>query len=352
MNMGTGLDRNIWEQLLSLEDVDITQQWFKLIHKKSLSLRRTKEINASAKQAREYFRNAKEANFSVKPLLTYYGVASLSRSLILLLKPKSGEESLTSGHGITTVNWDSCLSGDPINGLRNLGSLLIQPCSGLFSDFVNETKNQTFLHVSSDAIDWKISYDIPPHNLQISFNDIHCRTPDLYREYSNISSDIKYSYVSSIKIDKEQKNVSIQISKKNTDNFINTYTNLGFKSDLVNELIVLYTDFDTFEKITPMLINSYIHRSFDLIPNLYISDLFNSRYSYSQLSMAFMISYILGMLVRYYPSHWISLLQGSHGDFLWPTINRSQYYIENIFPELVLEMIFEIIKKSKLADNA
>lgn len=83
--------------------------------------------------------------------------------------------------------------------------------------------------------------------------------------------------------------ISIQISKKNTDNFINTYTNLGFKSDLVNELIVLYTDFDTFEKITPMLINSYIHRSFDLIPNLYISDLFNSRYSYSQLSMAFMM---------------------------------------------------------------
>lgn len=75
------MDKEIWQQLLSLEDRDVTQQWFSKLHGRKLNVRRAKEINAAAKQAREYFRNASNSNYSVRPLLTYYGVASLSRAL-------------------------------------------------------------------------------------------------------------------------------------------------------------------------------------------------------------------------------------------------------------------------------
>lgn len=88
------MDQEIWHQLLPLESRDITKKWFSIIHGRELNTRRTKEINAAAKQAREYFRNASKADYSVRPLLTFYGVASLSRSFLLLLKRDGGEEKL------------------------------------------------------------------------------------------------------------------------------------------------------------------------------------------------------------------------------------------------------------------
>jgi hypothetical protein len=45
-------------------------------------------------QAREFFRNSDAAANSVKPLLTFYGVASLVRALTLLLRRDGGEECL------------------------------------------------------------------------------------------------------------------------------------------------------------------------------------------------------------------------------------------------------------------
>jgi hypothetical protein len=63
------MDTEIWQQLLSLESRDIVAKWFEKIHGRELNARRAKEIGASARQAREYFRNSAAANNSVRPLL-------------------------------------------------------------------------------------------------------------------------------------------------------------------------------------------------------------------------------------------------------------------------------------------
>ena len=60
-----------------------------------------------------------------------------------------------------------------------------------------------------------------------------------------------------------------------------------------------------------------------------------------------MVSYVLGMLVRYYPTHWMSLTKGDKGDEWWPTINRAQQFVEQSFPELVIELISDVIKEAK-----
>ncbi len=64
-------NNEVWQQMLSLESRDVTTQWFAQIHSRELNARRAKEINAAAKQAREYFRNAGEAAYSIRPLLTF-----------------------------------------------------------------------------------------------------------------------------------------------------------------------------------------------------------------------------------------------------------------------------------------
>jgi YaaC-like Protein len=133
VSTGEVMQHETWQQLLSFESRDLVSMWFKRIHGRDLNARRAKEITAAAKQAREFFRNSHAADNSVKPLLTFYGVASLARALTLILKRDGGEEGLTKGHGLETIDWSNQLSGDLSVGLAALNGLKIRTCSGLFS---------------------------------------------------------------------------------------------------------------------------------------------------------------------------------------------------------------------------
>lgn len=62
------------------------------------------------------------------------------------------------------------------------------------------------------------------------------------------------------------------------------------------------------------------------------------------MGICYLVSYFMGMLSRYYPTHWVSLINGGPGDRLWPIINRAQNYVETVFPELIVELIQEKLK--------
>ena len=82
--MNTPRQQEIWQRLLGLESRDIVQMRFEQIHRRKLNARRAAEINAAARQARDYFRNANASDYSVRPLLTFYGIACLGRALLAL----------------------------------------------------------------------------------------------------------------------------------------------------------------------------------------------------------------------------------------------------------------------------
>lgn len=344
------MNREIWQQLLSLESRDITRQWYYKIHDRELNIRRTKEINAAAKQSREYFRNASNSNYSVRPLLTFYGVASLSRSLLLLLNRDGGEEGLAGGHGLRAVDWGEQLSGDPSIGLGLLVNLKVQTCSGLFSDFIRETKNRISMHVRSSEVDWRLNYVVPDQGKQISLGDLFARIPDLLKDYSNVSSDIRYASVNEMSFG-QQNGFMAKVRNDHFGAFKDTYQNMGYKVETQEQWSTLTCDVEIFEQNLPLFIHSYVQKTFGSIPNLYIAEPFPDKCAYSQLCITYLTAYYLGMLVRYYPTHWISLLQGDKGDALWPTINRAQQFIENSYPELVIEMIYDILKESENKTN-
>jgi len=59
----------------------------------------------------------------------------------------------------------------------------------------------------------------------------------------------------------------------------------------------------------------------------------------SKLAMAFAASYALGMLVRYYPSHWVSMLQNVKHDGALPTLLAVLEHIEHDVPRMVAEFL-------------
>jgi len=51
--------------------------------------------------------------------------------------------------------------------------------------------------------------------------------------------------------------------------------------------------------------------------------------------MFYATSYALGMLSRYYPSRWVSLLTGGRGDFSYPLLAEASRVVEDVFPQVL-----------------
>ena len=59
----------------------------------------------------------------------------------------------------------------------------------------------------------------------------------------------------------------------------------------------------------------------------------------SELLRTFLISYMIGMLVRYFPSRWIALLRNEKGDLAQPVLMASVNAVERDFPTLIADAL-------------
>jgi len=336
------MQHETWQQLLSFESRDLVSMWFKQIHGRNLNARRANEITAAAKQAWEFFRNSHAADNSVKPLLTYYGVASLARALTLILRRNGGEEGLTKGHGLETLDWSTQLSGDLSVGLATLNGLRIRTCSGLFSDFVKHTKNRMSMHLRSGGVDWRLNYDQPRLGDDILFGDLVARIPDLHKEHTVLGVKPMYAVINDITCT-DANGASIKVSSNDFKNFEQMYCDMGYDTKTDGAWSTMTSSAELFSKNTPQFMHAYIHKLFNSIPRLFLVAPTASKNRYSQLCITYMIGFVLGMLARYFPTHWVSLAQGNKGDALWPTLNRAHRFVEEAFPALVAEMIQDIL---------
>jgi len=330
--------------LRALESHDIIGQWFYLLHDKQLNSKRAFEINAAAKHAREYFVNASSASYIVRPLYTFYGVTCLSRALSLLLNRNVGEEGLTKGHGLETNNWHKHLDGELKSATRNVGKISVKVCSGLFLEFANLTENLMPLHIYSEAIDWQISYPKVVVDCPISLDEILQRMPDLRDEQNAAKSEAKYANISELKSSNEG-GIFMNIARPSLGFSTSVYEELGYRFELKNGIQTLQITADQFHIARPLYVHSYLKKTFGTIPDLHLAEPFEGANQYSQLLWTYILSYILGMLVRYYPTHWTALADSRKGDLYWPRLIQCQEYTQLVFPELILEFTKRIIPK-------
>lgn len=329
-----------WQQLLALESVDVVTDWHERIHSRTLSMRRALEVTAPAKQAREFFRNAANADNTVRPLLTFYGVASLSRAATLLLKRDNGEAGLTSGHGIETDEWRQTLSGEPHAALRAIGGLKIRTCAGLFHDFVTEVGVRMCLHLSSSAVDGRLQFLAPEIGTEVKLHDLLCRLPDVTRELAHVK-DLQ-PLVAPIQMSgKEDGMTAFRVTGERFKDFEEEYVKLGC---VVDSPGAITTRLKVPKEVQPQFVQAYITSSFASIPSIFIAKPFSTDLRLSQISMTYLLSYYLGMLTRYFPTHWVALHQGARGDSFRPAIQAAQRYVERVFPKLVIELLMDVVE--------
>ena len=336
------MSNDTWQHLLGLESVDVVCEWHRQVHDRQLNTRRASEIVSSAKQAREYFRNSANSAHTVRPLLTFYGIASLARAALLLLKPGSGEESLTRGHGLETVDWSNTLSGELPSALVAIGSLKVRTSAGLFNDLLTQTGNRICIHVRSSAVDWGLNYELPPLGTELTLETLLAILPDLHKLLPRTAHGSSHAIVNEMTYS-DAGGFLATVSSKQFEALRDSYMELGYEVVQTGEVSQVKCSSQNFQASIPQFMHTYVDKMFGTIPRLYIVKPVQRSTRISQLGITYMLSYFLGMLTRYFPTHWIALHGGAKGDGLWPAIHATQTYVEQAFPELTIELVHDML---------
>lgn len=334
------MNPKIWHRLLYLESYDATYKRLTRLGVSNPQHHRVHEIIAAAKQAREYFRNTDASSLSVRPLLAYYGVASLSRALILLLK--STPKQLTASHGLTTIKWNEILSDNMQDSLERLGRLAVRTSRGLFADLMTHTDNRTSIHANSAGVDWHLNYGIPTVKNSLSVDDLFSRMPDLRQEYVDLGGVSRQVEIRDMRY-RQHDGFRFLTAEKTSTAVLDTYLEKGY---VVGEKGHISCSVEVFSENMPLIYHTYVNKMMDLIPLPFLVEPFPGGARYSELCLIFAASYVLGMLVRYYPSHWIALIHGEKGDSWLPTVVRAQEIVEQVYPLLVAELIEDVLAKA------
>lgn len=338
------MDRETANELSRFQSFDLVQRAFHAKHGLELNAERTHEIISSFIQAKGYLDSAATAAEAVRPLLLYYGVLSMSRGTILFLEPSKREDTLKPSHGLDTEHWRQVLSP----GTQHVLDLEVAVGNGTFSELVEATGNS--MTVVTPNADGGATWSWSPRPLgmtsdnRIRFDDILSRIDALSMTYRDVTGAKSKCYLGSWLDTQDALAVSVvmdplfglmdadevrrvmlvpddvRISASPGSGMPCLVYRLGYRADRQGALVTpAYEDPDGLHGDRARLVAPWPNGG-------YISPLLRS----------FLASYFLGMLVRYYPSRWMSLIRNLKGDAALPLLRAVADHVERDFPVQIL----------------
>lgn len=326
----------ILSDLVYFESLDLLQRRFKENHHRKLAVAKGREIASHFRQGREFFETARRAPLMVKPLLLYYGVLSWSRGLILFQDPRLRETALTKAHGLAAHDWQKTLS----KGMRSIGDLQIRIESGTFSQLTSATRNvQSFSGGRWKPLLERGAETVRP-GMMLSARDVWARIPRLCSVFEETFEEPAYVYkasealtavtgsdlflrpLSPRAVPLEPEDIRSRLQLPPTVNIQRRSWIRGY------EYALTVHSFD----------GSAWVRLLWGIETVVVAP-FAEGLRLSTLSTLFMSAYILGMLVRYYPTQWADLVHRGEGDVALPLVREATESIQSDFPKAVSDAL-------------
>ncbi|MEZ8577530.1 YaaC family protein [Vibrio splendidus] len=343
------------KRLSRFKSFDYVDSWYEKAHERKTNSKKIQQINACFTQGLDYFDNAKDASLSVKPLLLYYGVLAICRGIILCNNKNKTEEQLKSSHGLEVYNWQQTLA----SGIRNVLDLEIKATDGTFRELVDVCSHLNSISFFLEATNNKAGNG---HELGkpkfardgsvFTLGDLLSRSIYTCHDYEDITGEPSQSYFSRVASTEEGMYFSFPfvgvpkfLSKKIDGESIvygssfRVAPGLRAQSNAKDAIVVLSNGDNSHYSKFP----SFIYKGGDFAT--VISDFPNGD-KLSEFTKLCLLSYILGMLVRYYPSKWISLLKNEKGDRAQPLILEIVSAIESNFYEEALKEMTGIIRNT------
>lgn len=343
-------DRNnhiYWETLSMFESRDYVETWFHNRHSRQLNARSAQSINTCFIQGREYFDAAAASATSVRPLLLYYGVLSTCRGLIMLRNPAKKEESLRQSHGLEAVDWGGTLSG----GIDKILDVRIRATNGTFGELVESVGNvQCTTWWSSPGMREESYYATFPRPTfangayELTLDDLISRDHRLLSLYPQTTKRTAKVHVGEL-IATEGRGVDVTLYGlfSAEDDIRNRFgqpasraVNVAVQGRRIpipgTHFLVDGPDLNALKSELPLV-------QFTGNDGMFIVEAFPSGDRLSELLRSFLLSYMLGMLVRYHPSRWVALLRNEKGDAAQPCLKAVSRALADDFPRQVVEAL-------------
>ncbi|SEC38493.1 YaaC family protein [Rhodobacter sp. 24-YEA-8] len=342
-------DRNnhiYWETLSMFESRDYVEAWFHNRHGRQLNARGAQSINTCFIQGREYFDAAAVAATSVRPLLLYYGVLSTCRGLIMLRNPSKKEESLRQSHGLEAVDWGGTLSG----GIDKLLNVRIRATNGTFGELVESVGNvQNTTWWSSPGMREGSYYAAFPRPAfadgayELTLDDLISRDHRLLSLYPQTTKRTAKVHIGELVATKGRGvDVTLYGLSSTEDDIRNRFGQpanravnvaLGRRLSIPGaHFLVDGPDLNVLKSELPLV-------QFSGNDGMFIVEAFPSGDRLSELLRSFLLSYMLGMLVRYHPSRWVALLRNEKGDAAQPCLKAVSRALADDFPRQIVEAL-------------
>ena len=333
-----------WYGLREFETRDITSRSYLNRHSRDLKADKCREIAANFAQAREYFSSASLADHAVRPLLQYYGVASLSRGLVLYLSPHKRETELRAGHGLVPIDWKGVLNSDAPD-YRALG---VRTCSGLFKELLDAVAGTSYFRHGSHEVNVCIGAGSLSSDCEFALGEVAARIPDVSEQYAAWAG-IRPPFMPIVSVEPnwQDHRSMVKLPKKLPDPISDSVPELSelgiedlFPDGQCPNLTVdgsrehILVEYDP--PFVPFIAQQVDHHG---AGRMILYEPLGSRVYLNPLAACFVMSYILGMLCRYHPTTWVNLARSERGDAIYPFIVRASDWIQAMFPTMSLDIL-------------
>lgn len=332
-----------WDTLSMYESRDFVGSWYYKKHNRKINTANAQSINTCFSQSREYFEAAENAAISVRPLLLYYAVLSMSRGAILLLDSTKREDNLKPSHGLEVVDWGSTLS----RGISNILDVKFRATSGSFVELANAARSVQVTggkSANGNDVIFHVDYGIPKFassGSTLTLDDLLSRDHRFLGIYDKTTNRESKVYVSHLISGTADYDIWVYARFSSEDDVRRRF---GLSSDVAVQLsahskIPGLTCPHFKIKGDPQKNYNQVRLQMPLTQFLgkdamFVVEDFPDGDRLSELLRTFLLSYVLGMIVRYYPSKWMALLRNEKGDAAQPCLKAAIGAIASDYPKL------------------
>jgi hypothetical protein len=325
------------------------------VHDYEPNAREGRDIVACVKQGHGYFDAAEDASLLVSPLLLFYGVASLAKAVIIARLPRKTLHQMARAHGLGATGLD--LSGSETRELTSklMGFTAAIEQRGTFMEYAEALNIPVSFRVFDQSVKKAATLVMPTVNFAdlpgkgLSLGDLLSRQPALRSVYHHAIGNKPLNFLG----------IASHSYMKDVSSYDLHFSNDPESKDLEGDVTALFAfngkphsphpgglPCDQLGHSCLCIPSADPVPMFPLSSNLgvgytsaNVAGYFIAPFSFGVVGEAlqlYALSYLLGMLVRYFPNSWMQLVSGGAGDSAMPLLRSATDLIRSRFPVLAL----------------
>ena len=251
----------------------------------------------------------------MKPVLLYYGAVALAVGLVSFKQPEKAEGALKSAHGLKPSDWKRVLR----NGVTKVLDLEIRATAGTFRELAGTAWHWSVGNVYGDVKKREIYPEI--RNLgsvtfadgtsSLKLRDLISRSRYTGGDYADITGHPSQLH-----------RVTVQLTDGNRMLAINAQDHRASRASNAD------LSFPRDDPSIPLWINNDVAKG---EVSMTMVDCFPNGDRLSELIKLYLISYVIGMLARYFPARWMSLIRNDVGSSAQPLLAKAVRAVETEF---------------------